>query len=124
MPASAPPIPPTSIAADSAPPPSDFPLDPALPPLESCDTEWRDVDAHIRIRLRAEGARAGADAATLSRTLRVVGIGIEDGERVVLASDGPMCETEAILVRLIDSGLDIETREPISDVWTWLKNRG
>ena len=100
-----------------------FPVDPALPPLQSADTEWRDVDAHIRIRLRADGSSPGSDAATLSRTLRVVGIGVEDGERVILASDGPMCETEAILVRLIDGGLDLETREPIADIWTWLKSR-
>ncbi len=95
----------------------------AQAPTSSAEEEWRDVEAYIRVRLRGEGSRSGSDAATLSRTLRVVGIGFEDGERVILASDGPMCETEAILVRLIDSGLDVETREPISDVWAWLKQR-
>ena len=73
---------------------------------------------------RATPARDGALAASpIDRTLRVVGIGIEDSERVILASDGPLCETEAIALRDIDRSIDLDSGEPIADLWQWLKTR-
>ena len=103
------------------------PTDPALPPLEQPEVEWRDVDAHLRIRLRplrsTEADDASAPAAPVVRSVTVVGIGVEANERVILASDGPLCETEAIALRDIDSCLDLDTGTSIPDLWTWLKNR-
>ena len=106
------------------------PADPTLPPLDQPEVEWRDVDAHLRIRLRplrstgvsgADGA--SAPAAPVVRSVTVVGIGVEANERVILASDGPLCETEAIALRDIDSCIDLETGTSIPDLWSWLKNR-
>ena len=57
------------------------------------------------------------------RSVTVVGIGIEANERVILASDGPLCETEAIALRDIDSCIDLETGTSVPDLWSWLKSR-
>ena len=104
-----------------------LPADPTLPPLEQPEVEWRDVDAHLKIWLRAARATSAGDgalaASPIDRTLRVVGIGIEDSERVILASDGPLCETEAIALRDIDRSIDLDSGEPIADLWQWLKTR-
>lgn len=103
------------------------PSDPALPPLDQPEVEWRDVDAHLRIRLRtlqsAAAAGASAQTAPVVRSVTVVGIGIEANERVILASDGPLCETEAIALRDIDSCIDLETGTSVPDLWSWLKSR-
>lgn len=98
--------------------------DPVLPPLEPAEVEWRDVDAHLRIRLRpAAAATAGLDASAPWRTLHVVGIGVEGGERVILASEGPLCATEAIALSQIEGGIDLDTDQQIDDLWVWLKRR-
>lgn len=103
--------PPASSARDT--------LDPILPPNLPSESDWRDVQASLRIRLEPNIH----EPAPPFRTLQIVGIGIEDGRRVILASDGPLCATEAIAIDDIADSVDVETLLRIEDPWNWLKAR-
>lgn len=94
-------------------------LDPVLPQNLPPESDWRDVQACLRIRLRPNAN----DPEPPYRTLQIVGIGIEDGRRVILASDGPLCETEAVAIDDIADSIDRETLIRIEDPWNWLKAR-
>lgn len=91
--------------------------DPAKTDTE--EVEWRDVDACLRIRLKARDDGIDQDF----RTLQIVGIGIEDGRRVILTIDGPFCAAQAIPIDDIRDTIDADTLERIDNPWNWLKTR-
>ena len=141
-------MPPTAVirlgsAPDLAPdtPPEAAPFRPALDPLlrrpgpraaaashessGNARTAWRDIHAVLQVQLQSgdagpphEGQAGDPDAHRL--TLNVVGIAIERGQRLILASDSPFSVTDVIALDQIEVGIDPESNAPIEDLWSWL----
>ncbi len=102
-----------------APDPPSLPSAPVVVSFQPPEAEWHDVQACLRIRLQPRGDEPEQPY----RTVQIVGIGIENGKRVVLASDGPFCATEAIAIDDIADSIDQETLMRVNDPWNWLKAR-